>query len=154
MQKIDLNLRILIAVFICFAVGIWFFENMVQLNIEKLLSSKIQIDSLEKILFPKEKTALIINFGEEKIKEFDANVKESISVFDLLERGTKELNLSLKTKKYDTGIFIEAIGNKQNGESGKYWLYYVNGKLPTVSVDKQLINPGDTVEFKFEESPF
>jgi len=58
----------------------------------------------------------------------------------------------LKTKTYDFGIFIEAIGDKENGEDGKYWMYYVNEEMPMMAVDKKEIGPGDKIEFKFEKS--
>ena len=45
-------------------------------------------------------------------------------------------------------------GIEENGENGKYWLYYVNGEMPMVSADKKELRPGDKVEFKFEKSPF
>jgi len=74
--------------------------------------------------------------------------------FDLLKEGAEKLDLSLKTKTYDMGILMEAIGSKENGEDGKYWMYYVNEEMPLVAVDKKEIKPGDKIEFKFEKSPF
>ena len=52
------------------------------------------------------------------------------------------------------GILIEAIGEKENGKDGKYWLYYVNGEMPQVAADKQILKANEVVEFKFEKSPF
>ncbi len=77
-----------------------------------------------------------------------------MTAFDLLKNKTEELNIPLKIKTYDFGILIEAIGNKKNGQDGKYWMYYVNNEMPMVSVDKKEIKPGDKVEFRFEKSPF
>jgi hypothetical protein len=103
------------------------------------------------------KVVLIIDDGEEllsKAIEIETEFKERMTAFNLLSDETEKLNLTLKFKTYDMGVFIEAIGDKENGKDGKYWLYYVNGEMPQLAVDKQLLNPGDKVEFKFEKSPF
>jgi hypothetical protein len=97
---------------------------------------------------------LVIDDGEGSSKSFQSEFREGMTAFDLLEEKTKEIGLTLKIKTYDMGVFIEAIGDKENGEDGKYWLYYVNGEMPQVAADKQLLNPGDKVEFKFEKSSF
>ena len=102
----------------------------------------------------KEEVNLVIDYGEEGVDSFQSDFKEGMTVFDLLKEEAEKLALALKIKNYDIGIFIEAIGDKKNGQGGKYWLYYVNGEMPMVSADKMAIKPGDKVEFKFEKSPF
>ena len=97
---------------------------------------------------------LIIDYGEGPVKSLEAEFREGMTVFDLLKNKTEEVNVVLKTKTYDMGIFVEAIENKENGSEGKYWLYYVNGEMPMVSTDKYLLKAGDKVEFKFEKSTF
>ncbi|MDP2946979.1 MAG: DUF4430 domain-containing protein [Nanoarchaeota archaeon] len=101
-----------------------------------------------------QKIGLVINWEHELAKTFNIEFKEGMTAFDLLKEKTEEIGLTLKFKTYDMGVFIEAIGDKKNGEDGKYWLYYVNGEMPQVASDKQLLRPGDKVEFKFEKSPF
>ena len=115
-------------------------------------------------LFPQEKEAenteivtqeevsLIIDDGEEGPKTFQAEFRDGMTAFDLLEEKTEESNIVLKTKTYDIGILIEAIGDKENGEEEKYWMYYVNDEMPMVSADKKEINAEDKVEFRFEKS--
>jgi len=102
----------------------------------------------------KQEVSLTIDDGEGTLKTFKSKFKEGMTVFDLLEEKTRELGLTLKTKTYDIGVLVEVIGGKENGENGKYWLYYVNGEMPMVSADKKELRPGDKVEFKFEKSPF
>ena len=97
---------------------------------------------------------LIIDNGKGLSLTYIAKFREGMTVFDLLKEKTDELHLNLETKIYDVGTFIEAIGNKKNGKENKYWLYYVNGEMPMVAVEQNKLNPGDTVEFKFEESSF
>ncbi len=97
---------------------------------------------------------LIINYGEDVPSALEVEFKEGMTAFDLLKNKTDDLNIFLKTKKYDVGIFIEVIGDRKNGEDNKYWLYYVNEEMPMVAADKQELSPDDKVEFKFEESSF
>lgn len=100
------------------------------------------------------KVILIIDAGENVPRSFETSFKEGMTVFTLLNEAAENFNLFLKTKTYDAGIFIEGIGEKENGQHGKYWFYYVNEKMPMVSADKKEIKPGDKAEFKFEESLF
>lgn len=96
---------------------------------------------------------LIINDGTNTYhSSFD--YRQGMTVFDLLKEATAKFKLVLKIKQYETGILVESIGGVKNGQDKKYWLYYVNGKMPMVSVDKNKLNPGDKVEFKFAPSPF
>lgn len=97
---------------------------------------------------------LVINDGEGNPETFTAEFKEKMTAFDLLKSKTETSNMVLKFKSYDMGVFVEAIGNKENGQDGKYWLYYVNGEMPQVAADKRELSPGDKVEFNFEKSPF
>lgn len=100
----------------------------------------------------KEEIDITIDYGEGLVRVFQSQFSEGMTAFDLLKNKTEEFNLVLKTKTYDTGIFIEAIGEKENGQDGNYWMYYVNDEMPPVSADKKEIKAGDKLEFKFEKS--
>lgn len=88
------------------------------------------------------KAILIIDNIELLSYEFN----QAITAFDLL----KKSGLDLEVKNYDIGVFIEAIGDKRNGQDNKYWLYHVNGEMPMMAADKYMLKSGDKVEFKFE----
>lgn len=126
--------------------GWLFFPNYFQQN--SVLENNI-IEQTEE-----EDVILEIDEVGENPKSFMAEFKEGMTVFDLLKNKIEESNIALETKSYDMGVMIEAIGDKKNGQDGKYWLYYVNGQMPMVSADKMEIKAGDKVEFKFEKSPF
>lgn len=146
-MKKNVKILIGIGVFLILVGGVIFiFQNKTNVG-EKFKESIIK----ER---PAGKATLIIDFGEEKIERFDRKIEKGMTVFDLLKEEAEKSGLTLKTKTYDIGIFIEAIGVIENGQDGKYWLYYINGELPMVSVDKKELKPGDKVEFKFENSPF
>lgn len=97
---------------------------------------------------------LVIDDGIKEPVTFKTDFVEGMNAFDLLKEGAEKSALSLKTKNYDMGVFIEAISGTENGQDGKYWLYYVNGKMPMIAADKQELRAADTVEFKFEKSQF
>jgi len=100
---------------------------------------------------PLKETLLIIDNQPYKI---DNDRLSDTSVYDVLFSVTGQNKIKLQTKEYDFGILVEAIGDKANGQANKYWLYYVNGEMPMVAVNNYKLNPGDKVEFKFEESKF
>ena len=97
---------------------------------------------------------LTIDGGEKAPQSAIIDFKEGMTAFGVLEDKARELGLTLKTSSFDIGIMVEAIGDKVNGQDGKYWLYYINGEMPMVAADKREIKAGDRVEFKFEKSPF
>lgn len=73
---------------------------------------------------------------------------------ELLDYGNKN-NIEVKyNNNYEFGAFIENIGKAKNGDGGKYWQYYVNGKLGEVASDKKILNVGDVIEWRFENVPF
>jgi len=102
----------------------------------------------------KQENVLVIDDGEGRPKIFNIEYKEGITAFDLLKTKTAESGLILKTKQNNAGVFIESIAGIKNGDAGKQWLYYVNGKMLDVASDKKQLKAGDKVEFKFEKSPF
>lgn len=112
---------------------------------------------LGSVLMPSkpENALLLLEFTEVDWAMSETEAATSMTAFDLLEKGVKDLNLDLKTKDYgEMGLLVEKIGDKTNGDDGKYWLYYINGKMAEKSVSKQEIKAGDVVEFKFEKSSF
>ena len=102
----------------------------------------------------KEVIYLIVDDQEEQTQTIEIEFREGLTAFDVLEEGAQGLGLPLKIKNYDIGVFIEAIGDKENGEGYRYWLFYINDEMPTVSADNKEVKPGDKIEFRFEESPF
>lgn len=148
MEKLDKNLKILILIAVIVITSVGIFGIKTQLEVEKLASFSTPT------LLPENKVSLIIDNGTASPKDFTIEINQELTAFDLLKRITKESGIELTTKSYSVGIFIEAIGDKKNGDEGKYWLYYVNGEMPSVAADKKQIKPGDKIEFKFQEPSF
>jgi len=97
---------------------------------------------------------LVINGGEVNPQTFTAEFKDGMTAFDVLKNQAEKSSITLKTKNYDIGVFIEVIEDKENGTDGKYWQYYINDDLPMVAADKKIVRAGDKVEFRFEKPPF
>jgi len=70
------------------------------------------------------------------------------NAFQALSEAAKKQNLALTTKQYDFGVFVEQVGTFANTKE-KSWIYFVNGKSGTVAADKQNLNTGDMVEWKY-----
>lgn len=70
------------------------------------------------------------------------------NAFQALSEAAKQINLEVKTKQYDFGVFVEQIGTLANTKE-KSWIYFVNGKSGTVAADKQSLVQGDMVEWKY-----
>ncbi|MFA5051503.1 MAG: DUF4430 domain-containing protein [Patescibacteria group bacterium] len=85
----------------------------------------------------------------------DMNLEAGSTVFDALQDAVVAYGLPLDTKDYgDLGVLVNSIGDLVGGQDGKYWSYYVNGEPATIAVNQQVVQPGDTIEFKFAESLF
>ncbi|MBU3934794.1 DUF4430 domain-containing protein [Patescibacteria group bacterium] len=140
------NLYIIIGAVAVIIIGGWllFSDNSWQSSVEE--SSSVPETTGE--------VTLVINDGGGDPRVVVSEFEEGVTVFDLLKNETEKLSLNLKTKTYDIGILVEAIGDKENGQDNNYWLYYVNGEMPMVSADKTVLKFGDMVEFKFEKSTF
>ena len=52
----------------------------------------------------------------------------------------------------ELGVLITKIGDKKNGEDGKYWQYFVNGEYAKVGVSQYGLKAGDAVEWKFTDN--
>lgn len=96
------------------------------------------------------KATVVINNGEADVYNNEVSFAGEKTALFLLEKATNEATIELETKEYDFGISVEKIGDSAGGDDGKYWMFYVNGEMPSVGVDQQTVTDGDTVEFKFE----
>lgn len=146
MQKIDRNLKILIGIGLISIIGIGVFGINTRLEIEELTSAaSFQVRTKTPI---EEKALLIIDDGIGDPQTFKMEVGEETTVFDLL----KQAEIALDYTEYDIGIFIEAIGGIQNDKKEKQnWMYYINGESAKQGVGKQVVKPGDKIEFRFEK---
>lgn len=97
---------------------------------------------------------LVIDFDLGEKKYFELELENNSTAFSALQKVASAENIDFSVDNYEVGVFIKSIGGIDNGYNGKYWMYYVNGEMPSVAADKKNLVSGDKVEFKFEKSPF
>ncbi|MDO8582124.1 MAG: DUF4430 domain-containing protein [bacterium] len=100
------------------------------------------------ILFP---ITLRIDFGDGDVQNFsDIPYVTGATVFSILEDiAVKEKIPFVYDPSAGVGVFIRQIGDKKNGDGGRYWQYWVNEKFAMVAADKYMLSAGDIVEWKF-----
>jgi len=95
---------------------------------------------------------LLINFSNGDIWNYNLSMsQENATVFNALLMAAKEGGWSVDYRYYGEydSYFINSIAGE--GGNGKYWIYYVNGKMGEVGADKKMLHGGDVVEWKLEE---
>jgi len=61
--------------------------------------------------------------------------------------------LNIKTsysERFDS-VYVESINEVKDGDKNRFWEFYVNGQIGTTSVDKQILDEGDIVEWRLTE---
>lgn len=89
-------------------------------------------------------------------QEYNTNLGESNTVYEVMEKLAQESNFSFSGKEYSSlGFFVDEInGVKNNNKTGEYWIYYVNGVSAKVGISNYLLNNNDLIEWKYESSNF
>ncbi|MBU2542625.1 DUF4430 domain-containing protein [Patescibacteria group bacterium] len=90
-------------------------------------------------------------------EEYSTEFKEGTTVFELMQTLTAMSikPFSFSGKDYGTGMgyFVTEInGTKNDPQAGKYWIYYINGESAKVGISNYIINKGDVIEWKYENS--
>lgn len=77
-------------------------------------------------------------------------VADGSSALDQLRQFAGERSLPMATKDYGgLGTMVEQIGTLKSGMGGKYWHFYVNGKLAPVGAGAYVLKSGDSIEWRF-----
>lgn len=90
---------------------------------------------------------LVIEQGTTTIEQ-ELKVQPGDTVFDLLN----ESGIKFSYKEYENGALVTSISGLPN--TSKSWMYYVNGEMPSVAVNKKMVEGGDLIKFKYQRSPF
>lgn len=98
---------------------------------------------------------LAVNFGETPDPIAVAVVcSEDSTVLSILERAHNMKELNLKFRGQGETAFVESInGIKNEGASGKNWIYRVNGKTGDKSAGIYEVDPQDKVSWQFGTPP-
>jgi hypothetical protein len=63
----------------------------------------------------------------------------------------KDVAEGVVTKSSSYGDYVNAIGERTSGSDGKYWTFYVDGKLASVGAGAYTAKGGEKIEWKFEK---
>jgi hypothetical protein len=47
-------------------------------------------------------------------------------------------------------IFVETIGDRTNGDDGRFWIFYVNGEYAHKGASRTRLGDGDEISWRFE----
>jgi len=124
---------------------------MIMLTIILFATSSGCIDQESNSINEKVTATVKIDFGNETIKTYEITIKNN-TVCDFLLEAAKKAELEVKSTYYGLydSMFIDSIGNVENGQDNKYWIYYINGESGTIGSDKQKVENNDLIEWKFE----
>jgi hypothetical protein len=140
-----------------------FYENKKKVDIEvikqEIFEEEIVVKE-EPINQIKEHTNNISDISKKEInislsvldKNYIFVIEDGNTVYEAMKnlQNNKENNFSFEYKEYPSlGVFVEKI-NGVKGESGKYWIYYVNDKQAQVGVSKYVLKEGDIISWRQE----
>jgi len=94
-----------------------------------------------------------IDFGDGSIISKIITSKNNTAYGFLMEFGSLE-DFNIKATYYGQfdSLFVDSIAGYEGGKNNHYWIYYVNEVSGYVGADKQKVNDGDIIEWKYEKS--
>lgn len=94
---------------------------------------------------------LLVDFGDGGIKTWpNIPFVTGATAFSIIKQEVEKAQMSLiYDPSIGAGVFVRQIGDKKNGDSGRYWQYFVNANFAMVAADRYVLSGGDTVEWKF-----
>jgi len=90
-------------------------------------------------------------------EEYNTELKPDTTVYELMQNlsasSVKSFIFSGKDYSAGMGYFVTGInGIKNDPQTGKYWIYYINGESAKIGISNYIINKGDIIEWKYENS--
>ncbi|MBI2023788.1 hypothetical protein HYT00_00080 [Candidatus Giovannonibacteria bacterium] len=90
---------------------------------------------------------LKIDFGNGTMRNFQSAYKPGLTAWSLLQQANAVYSIPIEIE----GTFRpKSIGERKNGEEGKHWNFYLNGKIQQKSPFEINLSGGETILFKFE----
>ena len=84
---------------------------------------------------------------------YKVSVKPGSNAYDAMVQAHETSDLSFEGTEFSgLGFFIEEInGLRQNPRVGKYWIYYINGKMAKVGISIYKVQTNDVISWKYEK---
>ena len=90
---------------------------------------------------------LVIDYGDGRLRSFMTYPKPGTTAWDFLQQASAQYEISLEAA---AGFNPAAIGGLNNGEGGKKWVWYKNGKRQKESPLSEYITAGEEILYRFE----
>lgn len=84
------------------------------------------------------------------LPETEIGINSGDTVYDVLERAGKKFEISFDTKGAPS-VYVSGISNIYEFDFGDLsgWLYFVNGKSPSLSCAEYILSDGDSIEWRY-----
>lgn len=85
------------------------------------------------------------------LSNYSYKIDGEVSVYDVLKQACNDKNIPINAQHTTYGVYVAGINNIDEKDCGRYsgWLYYVNGKKPSFTCGKYIVNAGDKITFKY-----
>lgn len=83
---------------------------------------------------------------EETIENTNLSVQATESALDILRR-----THTVEVKQYSFGDIADSINGTRGGSNGRYWIFYVNGKMSEVGAGEYHPKDGDQIIWKYQK---
>jgi len=83
----------------------------------------------------------------------NVSVAEQETVLNILQKLSDQGRITIQVNSSSLGAFIEELnGIKNNSRENMYWFLYQNGKSSNVGASTLVVQPNDTIEWRFEKA--
>lgn len=126
---------------------------LISISVYAFYNSKSNIDSTKTEIKSESvitKDLKVNIFGENNnSKEYQIDIKENESAFDVLKRlDSENENFTFGYKEFSFGPFVTSINNYEPDYSKQFWSFELNGKQSEVGIGDYKVKKRDTLTFK------
>ncbi len=122
-------------------------------QIEQLEQVK-QLNNLNTSTTNESNNKLPITSYQLQVTDYIRAISPTSTVYNLMQYASADSRqpFSFKTKTFSgMGEFVEEInGLINNTQTGKYWIYYINGESAKMGISQQIVKPNDIITWKYE----
>ena len=62
----------------------------------------------------------------------------------------REVNDTVVTKKSSYGPYVDSLNGLKGGDKGKYWTFYIDGKMASVGADTYTAKGGEEIVWRYQ----
>ncbi|MAF80177.1 hypothetical protein CL629_03810 [bacterium] len=94
--------------------------------------------------------SLVIDYEDGEVESFTPMSEPNESLFELMQRLGEENKVQLSYKSFPgLGELITKIGDKENGDNGAYWQYWVGDEYAKVGASSYIPQEGDEIIWRY-----